>query len=57
MTEGSTADGKLVALYGKNNAVRSTVGVGMVRSVRSARAHVVARTAWGEVVTQKGVPA
>lgn len=57
VTEGSTADRKLVALYGKNDVVRAAAGINMARSVRAARAHVAARTAWDEVVAQKGVPA
>jgi NADPH-dependent 2,4-dienoyl-CoA reductase/sulfur reductase-like enzyme len=57
VTEGSVADRKLVALYGKNQVVRAAVGINMIRPVRAARAHVATRTAWDAAVSQEGVTA
>ncbi|HVV08102.1 NAD(P)/FAD-dependent oxidoreductase [Amycolatopsis sp.] len=57
VTEGSLADRKLVALYGKNDVVRAAVGVNMVRPARLARALVASPTAWTAAVSKEGVTA
>jgi 3-phenylpropionate/trans-cinnamate dioxygenase ferredoxin reductase subunit len=57
VTEGTLADRKLVALYGKNDRVRAAVGINMVRPVRAARALVANQTAWDAAVIEEGVTA
>ncbi|GAB2964688.1 pyridine nucleotide-disulfide oxidoreductase [Amycolatopsis acidiphila] len=56
VTEGSLADRKLVALYGKDAQVRAAVGINMVRPARAARALVATPTAWETATAvQEGV--
>ncbi|MCI2421334.1 FAD-dependent oxidoreductase [Saccharopolyspora sp. K220] len=57
VTDGGLADGRLVALYGRDEVVRAAVGINMVRPVRAARAHVASRTAWDAAVSQEGATA
>lgn len=54
IVEGSTAERKLVALYGKAGRVCGVVGVNMVRAVRKWRAAVVAAEPFDTVGTAAG---
>lgn len=51
IVEGSTAERKLVALYGKGGRVCGVAGVNMARAVRSWRAAVVAAEPFGTAGT------
>ncbi|MCW2685350.1 MAG: ferredoxin reductase, partial [Mycobacterium sp.] len=55
LAEGSLADRKLVAYYGRDGVVCAAVGINMVRPLRAARALVAASTPWAEVITAQGV--
>ncbi|MCW2863654.1 MAG: fprC [Actinoallomurus sp.] len=55
VTDGSLAERRLVALYGRDDLVRATVGINMVRSVRAARALVATPTPWDSI--EQGVTA
>jgi NADPH-dependent 2,4-dienoyl-CoA reductase/sulfur reductase-like enzyme len=54
VTEGSLADRKLVAVYGKGGLVRAAAGINMARPVRAARALVAAPTPWDAAVPAHG---
>jgi 3-phenylpropionate/trans-cinnamate dioxygenase ferredoxin reductase subunit len=49
VTEGDLEARKLVALYGRDGVVCAAVGINMARSLRAARAAVVAATPWSAV--------
>jgi 3-phenylpropionate/trans-cinnamate dioxygenase ferredoxin reductase subunit len=55
VTDGSLAERRLVALYGRDGLVRAAVGVNMVRPVRAARALVATPTPWDSI--ERGVTA
>ncbi|GHF36879.1 3-phenylpropionate/trans-cinnamate dioxygenase ferredoxin reductase subunit [Amycolatopsis bartoniae] len=51
ITEGSLGDRSLLALYGKNGAVRAAVGVNRIRPARQARALVANGAPWAAAAT------
>ncbi|GHF35793.1 3-phenylpropionate/trans-cinnamate dioxygenase ferredoxin reductase subunit [Amycolatopsis bartoniae] len=50
VTEGSSDERSLLALYNRNGAVRAAVGVNRIRATRQARALIAKNTPWTEVV-------
>lgn len=53
IVEGSVAERKLIAVYGKDDRIRGAVGVNMARGIRRYRALVAEAAPWEAVVTSK----
>ncbi|GAA2528809.1 NAD(P)/FAD-dependent oxidoreductase [Winogradskya humida] len=50
VVEGSTGEGRLIALYAKNGVVSAAVGINMIRALRGYRALVADAAPWTSVI-------